>query len=112
MKSNIFWDTTPCSPLSVNRRFGGIYLLHLQGRKNKFSKEPARKLACHGTRANAAMEIGCSDVAVPLGKYFVILLVKCFTNTPTNEICDLEMSKPRNFSRLEDSSYSFSYKLF
>jgi hypothetical protein len=23
MKSNVFWDITPCSPLSINRRFGG-----------------------------------------------------------------------------------------
>jgi hypothetical protein len=35
---------TPCSPLGVNRRFGGTYRLHLQGRKNKFSKKLARKL--------------------------------------------------------------------
>jgi hypothetical protein len=41
MKSSIFWDITPCSPLSVNRRFGGTYRLHLQGRKNKLSKKPA-----------------------------------------------------------------------
>jgi hypothetical protein len=32
LKSTIFWDITPCSPLSVNRRFGGTYRLHLQGR--------------------------------------------------------------------------------
>jgi hypothetical protein len=32
MKSTIFWDITPCSPLSVNRRFGGTYRIHLQGR--------------------------------------------------------------------------------
>jgi hypothetical protein len=43
LKSTIFWDITPCSPLSVNRRFGGTYRLHLQGRKNKFSKKPACK---------------------------------------------------------------------
>jgi hypothetical protein len=29
--STIFWDITFCSPLKVNRRFGGTYLLHLQG---------------------------------------------------------------------------------
>jgi hypothetical protein len=28
MKSTIFWDITPCSPLKVKRRFGGIYRLH------------------------------------------------------------------------------------
>jgi hypothetical protein len=32
-KCTIFWDITPCSPLKVNRRFGGTYRLHLQGRK-------------------------------------------------------------------------------
>jgi hypothetical protein len=31
MKSTIFWDITVCSPLSVNRRFGVIYRLHLHG---------------------------------------------------------------------------------
>jgi hypothetical protein len=34
---------TPCSPLSVNRRFEGTYRLHLQGQRNKFSKKPASK---------------------------------------------------------------------
>jgi hypothetical protein len=24
MNSSVFWDITPCSPLNVNRRFGGI----------------------------------------------------------------------------------------
>jgi hypothetical protein len=38
MKSIIFWDMAPYSPLSFNLRFGGIYRLHLQGRRNKFSK--------------------------------------------------------------------------
>jgi hypothetical protein len=35
MKSTIFWDISPCGPLSVNRRFGGTYRLHLQG-QNKY----------------------------------------------------------------------------
>jgi hypothetical protein len=30
LKSDIFWDITPCSPLKVNRRFGGWCRLHLQ----------------------------------------------------------------------------------
>jgi hypothetical protein len=33
MKSTIFWDITPCSLLQVNRRSGGTYSLHFQGRK-------------------------------------------------------------------------------
>jgi hypothetical protein len=43
MKNIIFWDITPCSPLSVNRCFGGTYRLHLQGRRNKFSKKAGGK---------------------------------------------------------------------
>jgi hypothetical protein len=31
-RSSVFWDITPCSPLEVNRRFGGILRFHLQGR--------------------------------------------------------------------------------
>jgi hypothetical protein len=30
-RSYIVWDTTPCSPLKVIRRFGTTYLLHLLG---------------------------------------------------------------------------------
>jgi hypothetical protein len=33
MKSTIFWDITPCSPLRFNRCFGGTYRLHLQGQR-------------------------------------------------------------------------------
>jgi hypothetical protein len=32
MKSTIFWDITPCSPLKVGRHFGETYCLHLQSR--------------------------------------------------------------------------------
>jgi hypothetical protein len=31
MKSDVFWDMAPCSSC-VNRRFGGTYRLHYQGR--------------------------------------------------------------------------------
>jgi hypothetical protein len=33
LKRSIFWNITPCSPLKVNRCFGGTCLLHLQGRR-------------------------------------------------------------------------------
>jgi hypothetical protein len=42
VKSIIFWDMTPCSQLSFDRRFGGTYRLHLQRRNNRFS-EPVTK---------------------------------------------------------------------
>jgi hypothetical protein len=38
LKSIIFCDMTPCSLSSFNRRVGETYRLHLQGRRNKFSK--------------------------------------------------------------------------
>jgi hypothetical protein len=30
MKISVSWHITPCSPLKVNRRFGGTHRLHLQ----------------------------------------------------------------------------------
>jgi hypothetical protein len=30
MSSYIFWNTSPCSPLKINRRFGGTCRPHLQ----------------------------------------------------------------------------------
>jgi hypothetical protein len=41
--STIFWDMTPCSPLNVNRYFGGTHRLHLQGRKNVSSTRNQRE---------------------------------------------------------------------
>jgi hypothetical protein len=45
MKSIIFWDMRPCSPLSFNRRFGGTYRLYHQGRRNMFSKPTNKQVA-------------------------------------------------------------------
>jgi hypothetical protein len=33
MKSSVFWDITPCSPVKVNIFFGRKYRLHLQYRR-------------------------------------------------------------------------------
>jgi hypothetical protein len=33
MKNAVFWDVTPCGSCK-DRRFGGTYLLHLQGDRN------------------------------------------------------------------------------
>jgi hypothetical protein len=37
-KSIIFWDMTPCSLLSCNRRFGRTYSLLIQGRRNNSAR--------------------------------------------------------------------------
>jgi hypothetical protein len=34
LKNAVFWDVAPCRSC-VNRRFGGTYRLHLQGRKTR-----------------------------------------------------------------------------
>jgi hypothetical protein len=33
MKNAIFWDVVPCRSRELNRRLGGTYRLHFQGRK-------------------------------------------------------------------------------
>jgi hypothetical protein len=37
MKNSMVWDIRPCSPMKVNRRFGGIYRLHF--RVEKWNKQ-------------------------------------------------------------------------
>jgi hypothetical protein len=46
MKSSVFWDIVPCSPLNVNRRLKSL-TLPSSGPKNKSSNKPARSSACH-----------------------------------------------------------------
>jgi hypothetical protein len=46
LKSTIFWGITLYNPLKVNRRFGGTYRLHLQGRKISRGKNQPIS-ACH-----------------------------------------------------------------
>jgi hypothetical protein len=66
MKSVIFWDMTPCSPLSFNRYFGGTYRLHLQGRRNKFSKQAGgnwggvKRMPKHGPETNDYPHVSAS----------------------------------------------------
>jgi hypothetical protein len=43
IKSSIFWGLTPCSPLEVNRYFGGTFSLHLQRRKTGPKKKSSMK---------------------------------------------------------------------
>jgi hypothetical protein len=70
-QSGSFWDITPGSPLKVNRRFGGTYRLHLQGRRISRSRKqqslpPALKLvSCSAYSSTLKMEaICCSETSV------------------------------------------------
>jgi hypothetical protein len=38
MKSTVFWDIMPCSPLKVSRRFGGICRLYVQGQRKSWAR--------------------------------------------------------------------------
>jgi hypothetical protein len=51
MKKAVFWDVAPCI-YGVNRRFGGTYRLHLQGRREIMRK--------------SAREASVRDVSLPL----------------------------------------------
>jgi hypothetical protein len=73
MKSPVFWDITPRSPLKVNGRFGGTYRLQLHVPKNKTEQETSVKA---GTKQN-------------------LTLVPCLGyswNLTTEEICSSETS--------------------
>jgi hypothetical protein len=57
MKSTISWDITPFSPLSVNRRFGGTYCLHLHSANHLLS----RWFLAHLIFSTLKMEAICSS---------------------------------------------------
>jgi hypothetical protein len=38
MKSSVFWDIAPCSPVKIKWRFGVIYRLHLHDRKLRYAE--------------------------------------------------------------------------
>jgi hypothetical protein len=68
-KSTTFYDTTRCSPLKVNRSFGGTYRLHLHGRisgaryqhESKPSFPPAFTLVSCSFHSTLKMEVICSS---------------------------------------------------
>jgi hypothetical protein len=42
-ESPVFWDITPCSPLKVNRRFGGTCRVYLLWNVARWKQNPVRK---------------------------------------------------------------------
>jgi hypothetical protein len=57
MKSTIFWDITPCSPLKINGRFGGTYRLHLQ----LYLPSAFTLVSCSAYFSTMKMEAACSS---------------------------------------------------
>jgi hypothetical protein len=66
MKNAIFWDITLCSPLKVNRHFGGTYCLCLQGprirreRNQLKGRRQAELVFCLDYSSTLKMEATCS----------------------------------------------------
>jgi hypothetical protein len=58
----VFWDIMPCSPLTVNRRFGGIYRLHLQSSPTR--KQAACRVTCLAYFSALKREAICSSCKV------------------------------------------------
>jgi hypothetical protein len=59
MKNAVFWNTTLCTPLKVNRRFGQTYRLHFQGQG--LCLPPAFTLvSCSAYSSTLKMEAICS----------------------------------------------------
>jgi hypothetical protein len=52
MKQAGFWDLAPCRS-GVNRRFGGMYRLHLQGGRENIRKS-AREASMRDVKVNSA----------------------------------------------------------
>jgi hypothetical protein len=62
VKSTIFWDITPCSPLNVNRRFGETYRLHFQGRRISWARNQRESPLLWSTYSSTLkMEAICSS---------------------------------------------------
>jgi hypothetical protein len=87
MKDAALWDVAPCRSCS-NRRFGGTYRLHLQG----------RKIRERGTSASRWFQTGSS--------------LMDFSTLKTEAICSTETSVHTRTTRPENSNlYIFRYAI-
>jgi hypothetical protein len=66
MKSSVFWDLMPCSPLKVNQSFSGTCRHHLQGWRisqvrNQHEAGSKQSSACLAYSLTLKMEVTCSS---------------------------------------------------
>jgi hypothetical protein len=78
MKSSVFWDITPCSPLKVSRRFGWTCRLHLQGRR---ISEARNKHVAGGKQRNPVAETsglckGTARTAPPFHELHMVAFIR------------------------------------
>jgi hypothetical protein len=66
MKSFIVWCITPCSLFKVNRCFGGIYRLHLQGRRISRARNQSQSMIWELCLPPAFRLVSCSTYSSTL----------------------------------------------
>jgi hypothetical protein len=66
MKSYIFWDIAPYNTLKVNRHFGGIYCLNLQGRRISQARNQHENMLAACFMLVVTEQIGLSNKASDL----------------------------------------------
>jgi hypothetical protein len=59
-KSSISWDITQCSPMKVNRPFGGTYRLHLEGRRISRARNQSESKVQFSARFHSGFLLGSS----------------------------------------------------
>jgi hypothetical protein len=74
LKSTVFWDITPCSPLKVNRRFGRTYRLHLQCRSRARNQ---REIMFTFSRLHGFISHRCENL-----KSYNLSSVSCVVHAP------------------------------
>jgi hypothetical protein len=61
LKTSIFWDIIPYSPLELDRRLGGTCRLHLQGRRISRAHTCLMQISCSAYSSTLKMEATCSS---------------------------------------------------
>jgi hypothetical protein len=80
LKIAIFWDIAPCSPY-MNRRFGGTYHFHLQGRKSAEQETSVRvggrfMYGLHGAISHKTADFITTAVRTSYPTFLFIVLLR------------------------------------
>jgi hypothetical protein len=101
MKSTIFWDITPYSPLKINRSLGETYYLHLQGQRirqtrneleSRWQSDPCL-LTCSGLHGIISQKVGLSnfDLELSFRRNFLSCSFRAFVKWETVAECGLSL---------------------
>jgi hypothetical protein len=73
MKGSLFWDIRPCSPLKVNRRFGGTCRLNLHGRRISRARNQQAEFGTQWTTQCHIPEAGILHAIQSSFNYIIVL---------------------------------------